>query len=94
MVVIGGSLLASRCSHLDRKPSYPGEIHLEPRPASPRSGAVWNDGSIKADGGAAAVQQAPQTLFLRAVKRPQSSAQCEWVALTLVVIFHPAPSSS
>ena len=29
VVVIGGSLLASRCSHLDRKPSYPGKIHLD-----------------------------------------------------------------
>ena len=83
MVVNGGSPLASRWPLSDPEPSYRGEVHLEPRAASPPSDAVRTDGSIKADGRAAAVQLASQTQLLSAAKQPQSSIQCELVALTL-----------
>ena len=79
VVVNGDSMRASHWPHLDPEPSYRGEVHLEPKAASPPSDAVWTDGSIKADGGAAAVQPASQTQFLRAVKRPHSSTQCQWL---------------
>ena len=75
-----------------RSPPIAGKFIFEPKAASPPSDTVWTDGSVKADGGAAAVQPASQVQFLRAVKRPHSSAHCELVALSLVVNFHPPPS--
>ena len=89
VVVNDDFLPASRRPRLDPEPSYRGEIHPEPKAASP-SDAVLTDGSIKANCGAAAVQSVSQ--FLRGFKWPQSSAQCELGALLLVINFHPPPS--
>ena len=90
VVVNSDSMRASRSPNLNPEPSYRGEVHVEPKADSPPSDAMWFDGSIKADGGAAAVQPASQTQSLRAVQWPHSSTQCKLVALSLVVNFHPA----
>ena len=73
------------------EPSYPGEISLDPLPDHPPVGSAWTDGSIRVDGGAAALQQPSDLSFKVRVSTPHSSTQCELVALSLLPRF-PAVS--
>ena len=95
VVVNGDSMRASRWPHLDPEPSYRGEVHLEPKAASPPSDAVWTDGSIKVDGGAAAVQPASQTqLFSRSEAASQLVHQSSGPAWGRLSCWVPSPNRS
>ena len=81
----------NRWPQLDPEPKYGGSVRLEPSADPCPSGAVWTDGSIKALGGAAALQLSTSQSCLCCFDSPQSSTQCELVALSLVAKFHPFP---
>ena len=85
------SPLAGRWPHLDPEPHYGGTVLLEPQDAPCPENTVWTDGSIRTQGGAAALQLSTSYSCLCSLGSPRSSTHCELVALSLVAQFHPAP---
>ena len=86
------STRASWWPQLEPEPHYRGVVHLKPQDGPPPPDAVWTDGSIRSQGGAAAVQLPSRRQRLCSVSEPHSSTQCELVALSLVAQVGPPPT--
>jgi hypothetical protein len=72
------------------EPSFAGTIHLRPIDSFPLDGAVFTDGSVFHNGGAAAVQPDTEEVLLATVSQPRSSTHCELVALCLALSLQPS----
>ena len=72
------------------EPSFAGTVRLHPVDSFPLYGAVFTDGSILTNGGAAAVQPDTEEVLLATVQQPRSSTHCELVALCLALSLNPS----
>ena len=68
---------------------YQGEVLLQPVDDFPMARAVFTDGSVAREGGAAAVMPEEGQKRMVRVVAPRSSTQCELVALTLALEMQP-----
>ena len=71
----------SRARHwplVDAELQYPGDVQCVPADAFPLDRAVFTDGSVGQNGGAAVVQVDTDKAMWTQVARPRSSTHCEW----------------
>ena len=69
--------------------SYSGEVLLHPVDDFPMPGAVFTDGSVATEGGAAAILPDEEQAHAVRVLMPRSSTHCELVALLLALDMQP-----
>ena len=74
---------------LSQEKGYPGDVVLVPEDTFPMVGAVFTDGSICLQGGAAAVQEEEEAVRTARVAMPRSSTHCELIGLALGLQLRP-----
>ena len=80
-VLFAGAVVAS----LLPEEGYPGEVDLLPVDDFPLVGAMFSDGSVALEGGAAAVEPVEGAVRTAKVLGPRSSTHCELIALALAL---------
>jgi len=85
------SIRATAWPLITPEPRYTGQIFFLPQAEPPPQHTVWTDGSIRSSGGAAAVMPSLRQALTCRIPAPQSSTQCELVALSLASRFTVLP---
>ena len=69
---------ASSWPHLAPEPAFPGVVLLDQQYEPPPHGTIWNDGSLAAQGGAAAFQASADSCMLLAIAPPGAPPSASW----------------